>query len=226
MHIHDLKLLSTKPEAGNVKTFIFETGGIEWIAGQYLAYVLPQAGPTTNENEHWFTIASAPNEEEIHISTRISQSPFKTALNAMKPGDEIQTHSLGGDFTWEEDDGKRVVFVAGGIGSTPFRSILLERVAKKKPLNATFLYFNRTDEIPFIDEFRSLASKHSEFGMMPIVGEKITAEAILSKISGKEKQAMYLSGPEPMVESVGAELKTKGVNIKQDWFPGYTDQNF
>ncbi|MDE2041019.1 MAG: FAD-dependent oxidoreductase [Patescibacteria group bacterium] len=225
MNTITLKFIKTKPEAGNVKTFVFETGGLKWIAGQYQAYILPHAGPTQAENEHWFTIAAAPSEKEIHISTRISESPFKKALNAMKPGDTIQAHSLGGDFTWEES-GDAVVFVAGGIGSTPFRSILIDRDRTMKPLNVTFLYFNRNDEIPFLDEFTSLATKHPEFTLIPIVGEKITADLILGRLDGRAHQTVYLSGPEPMVESVGAELKAKGVNLKQDWFPGYTDQNF
>ena len=220
-----LKLISSRPEAGNVRTFVFETGGLKWLAGQYQAYILPQAGPTEAENEHWFTIAAAPNENEIHISTRVSESPFKRALNAMKPGEAIRAHSLGGDFTWEEV-GEPVVFVAGGIGSTPFRSILIERDTKKKPLNLTFLYFNRNDEVPFLEEFEALATKHPEFTLVPIVGEKITADSILAKLPGKKDQTIYISGPEPMVENVGAELKAKGVTIKQDWFPGYTEANF
>src|SRR5680860_1207837 len=127
-----LKLISAHDEVGNVRTFVFETGGLEWIAGQNQGYVLPQAGATKSENEHWFTISSAPSEGVVNISTRISESGFKQALNALRPDDEIQTHSLGGDFTWEEVD-EPVVFVAGGIGVTPFRSILVGRKAQGKP---------------------------------------------------------------------------------------------
>jgi ferredoxin-NADP reductase len=136
-----LKLISSRDEAGNVRTFIFETSGLTWIAGQSQGYILPQAGETEAENQRWFTIVSAPSEGVIHITTRVSESRFKQTLNAMKPGEEIKAFDLGGDFTWEEESDEPVVMVAGGIGVTPFRSILLERHRAGKPLNATLLYF-------------------------------------------------------------------------------------
>lgn len=224
--ISTLQLISSKAEAGNVRTFIFEAGGLKWVAGQYQKYILPQAGETEAENHRWFTIASAPSECVIYISTRISDSAFKQALNALVPGDTIQAHSLEGDFTWEEETIEPVVLIAGGIGVTPFRSILLERHAAGKALNATLLYFNRTDEIPFREEIEALARNHPEFTHMPIVGEQITADTILERAPQVNDKTFYLSGPEPMVESVGNELKGLGVNLKQDWFPGYNEENY
>ncbi len=221
-----LKLISSRKEAGNIRTFIFETGGLVWIAGQSQACVLPRAGVTKEENQRWFTIASAPSEGTINISTRISKSKFKQALNALKLGDEMQVYGLSGDFIWEEKESERVVLVAGGIGVTPFRSILLERKAVGKPLNATLLYFNRTSEIPFENEFRLLEQDHPEFVLNSIVGEPISAEKILELAPQSKNQIVYLSGPEPMVESIGANLRELGVSIKQDWFPGYDESNY
>ncbi len=204
--VSKLKLLSSHDEAGNVRTFVFETGGISWIAGQAQAYVLPEVGEKEEDNERWFTIAAAPSEGKIHISTRVTKSKFKQALNAMQPGDEIQAHGLEGDFTWEEESDKPVVLVAGGIGITPFRSILAERDAKGKRLNARLLYFNRDGEVPLQDELVTLQSKHPEFTLETIIGKEISAEAILTFAPDSIHQTVYLSGPEPMVESVGAEL--------------------
>lgn len=221
-----LKFISSHDEAGNVRTFVFEKGGLTWVAGQSQAYVLQQAGKTKGENERWFTIASAPSEGTINISTRISKSAFKQALNALKVGEVIEAHSLGGDFTWENKESDDVVLVAGGIGVTPFRSILLERKAKSKPLNATILYFNRTQDIPFKEELQRLAQECPELILKSIVGEHITAEKILELAPQSEKQIVYLSGPEPMVESIGADLRQRGVHIKQDWFPGYDENTY
>jgi ferredoxin-NADP reductase len=222
-----LKLLSSHDEAGNVRTFVFETGGLKWIAGQYQGYILPQAGKTEREYERWFTIASAPGEKEIHISTRVTESAFKQSLNALKPGEQIQAHTLGGDFTWEDEPSKPVVLIAGGIGVTPFRSMLIERAAKGKHLNATLLYFNRTDDIAFRKEFDSLAARHPEFSFVPIIGESITSEAILKRTTGSKTAAkFYLSGPEPMVEKIGNELKKEAIELKQDWFPGYDEKDY
>lgn len=224
--ITKLKILSSHDEVGNVRTFIFETGGLTWVAGQSQGYILPQAGKTEAENQRWFTIASAPSEGTINISTRISESAFKKTLNSMKPGNEIEAHSLDGNFTWEEKSGPPIVMVAAGIGVTPFRSILLEREAKGKTLNATFIYFNRNKEIPFEKQFKKLAKNHPEFSLHLVVGEQITADKIIELAPTARENIVYLSGPEPMVESIGAELRKRDINIKQDWFPGYDENNY
>ena len=221
-----LKLISSYDEIDNVHTFVFETGGLKWLAGQSQGYILQRAGATEKENQHWFTISSAPSEGTINISTRISESAFKQALNAMKPGDEIRAHSLGGDFVWEEADSVPVILVAAGIGVTPFRSILLERKALSKPLNVTLLYFNRTDGVPFEKELQKLSQEHSEFILKIMIGEPITADKIFELAPQAGVETVYLSGPAPMVKSIGAELKERGVTIKEDQFPGYNENNY
>ena len=225
-NISTLKLISSRDEAGNVRTFIFETNGLIWIAGQNQGYILTQAGETETENQRWFTIASAPSEGEIHISTRVSESRFKQTLNAMKPGEEIKAFDLGGNFTWEEESDEPVVMVAGGIGVTPFRSILLERHKAGKPLNATLLYFNRTEEVPFQIELQRLSNKHPEFTLRIAIGEPVTADKILELAPQARKQMLYLSGPEQMVKSIGSNLHERGITVKQDRFPGYDDKNY
>jgi len=221
-----LKLISSRDEAGNVRTYIFETNGLTWIAGQNQGYTLPKAGATEAENQRWFTITSAPSEGVIQLTTRISESKFKQALNAMKPGEEIMAYELGGDFTWEQESDEPVVMVAGGIGITPFRSILVERHNAGKPLNATLLYFNRTAEVSFQSELQRLSKQHPEFTLRIVIGEPITADKILELVPQARKQILYLSGPEPMVESIGSKLHERGITVKQDWFPGYDDKNY
>lgn len=220
-----LKLISSHAEAGNIRTFVFEADGLEWLAGQNQAYILPQAGETEAENERWFTISSPPSSGTINISTRISDSAFKQALNALKPGDSIERHTINGDFTWEDESDSPVVLVAGGIGVTPFHSILLERHAVGKSLNATLLHFNRDDQIPFQAEFEQLLEQHPELTIQYITGP-VTAERILELAPQSKEQVTYLSGPEAMVMAVGTELKKLGVTPKQDEFPGYDEKNF
>lgn len=220
-----LKLISSHAEAGNIRTFVFEADGLEWLAGQNQAYILPQAGNTEAENERWFTISSPPSAGTINISTRISQSAFKQALNALKPGESIERHAINGDFTWEDESDTPVVLVAGGIGVTPFHSMLLERHAVGKSLNATMLHFNRDDQIPFQAEFKELLEQHPELTIQHVTGP-VTAEKILELAPQAKEQVTYLSGPEAMVMAVGAELKKLGVTPKQDEFPGYDETNF
>ena len=221
-----LTLISSHPEVDNVHTFVFERNSLDWLAGQAQAYVLPEAGETEEENERWFTISSAPVENTINISTRISSSTFKQALNALKPGDQIKAHSLSGSFTWEADDNHPVILVAAGIGITPFRSILLQRKALGKSLDATLLYFNRTNEIPFQKELEEIGKEHPGLQLKIIVDQPITAEKILELVPGDHKETFYLSGPAPLVNSVGDALKELGVAIKKDQFPGYDESNF
>jgi ferredoxin-NADP reductase len=220
-----LKLLSSRSEAGNIKSFVFETGGLTWLAGQNQAFILPQAGSEEADNLRWFTIASAPSEGVVQVSTRISDSRYKQTLDCLQPGDTVSVRELGGDFTWE-DSTTPVVLVAGGIGVTPFRSMLVERDALGKPLNAVLLYFNRDTQIAFRDELQQLAARHPELDVRYLIDKVISADLILDEEPRAAHLPVYLSGPEPMVESVGNELKQRGVDLRQDWFPGYDERNY
>lgn len=219
-----LKLLRSYDEVGNIRTFVFESGGVTWQAGQYQTWELSQVEGDEKAKKRYFTIAAAPSEGELHISTRVSDSAFKQTLNAMQPGDEIEARNIEGNFTWEKDE--PVVLVAGGIGVTPYRSILLERAATSKLLNAHLLYFGRDENFAFRGEFDRLAGAHLELAIDYIVGEPITADAILAHAPEAATQTTYLSGPEPMVDAIGEELGARGVVLKQDWFPGYTETTY
>ena len=218
------KLIRSYDEVSNIRTFVFEANGVTWQAGQYQTWELPQVEGDEKAKKRFFTIAAAPSEGELHISTRVSDSPFKQALNALQPGDEIEAHDIEGDFTWETDE--PVVLVAGGIGVTPYRSILLERAAQGKSLNAHLLYFGRDESFAFRGEFDQLVKAHPQLQINYIVGESISADAILAHAPEATSQTTYLSGPEPMVDAVGEDLQNRGVALKQDWFPGYTDATY
>lgn len=221
----NLKLIDKHEETGNVKTFSFESNGLVWIPGQYQAYTLPGAGAEEKDNLRYFTIASAPSEKTIDISTRITDSSFKKTLESLNPGDSIQAHGLGGDFIWDEETKSPIILVAAGIGVTPYRSMLLEREAKWQSLDATLVYFNRNEEIPFLDTFKRLEKEHNEFKFLPIIGEHVSADRILELAPLAKDGTLYISGPAWMVEEIGGELKKENISIKQDWFPGYTEKN-
>lgn len=221
-----LKLLSTHAEAGNIRSFVFDAGDTQWLAGQHDAFVLQQCGDDKAVNRRWFTIASAPSEEQVWISTRMSDSPFKRALAELRPGDTIAAQGIMGKFTWEEVSETPAVLVAGGIGITPFRSILLERKAQGKPLNAALLYFNRDEQIAFRALFDRLAAEHPEFAVRYLVGEPITADRIAELAPLTPHTTVFLSGPQKMVNEIGEALKKRGVMLKQDWFPGYDEQTY
>lgn len=220
-----LTLIRSYDEVDNIRTFVFSTDGLSWQPGQYQTYRLSQAGEG-DAAKRFFTIASAPSEGEIHISTRVTQSSFKQALDELHAGDTIDASGLEGDFTWLDTTASPVLLVAAGIGVTPYRSMLLEREALGLPLSATLLYFTRDSQIPFKAELDRLAAHHSELAIEYVVGEPVTAEAILRRHTVQSQAPVYLSGPEAMVDAIGDELTAAGVTLKQDWFPGYSEVTF
>lgn len=220
----NLTLKKAYDEVSNIRTFVFDAAGTSWKPGQYQTYILPQVDGDEKNKRRFFTIASAPNEEEIHISTRISDSEFKQALNALQPGDTVEASNIEGDFIWDDDE--PVVLVAGGIGVTPYRSILLERAVQGKSLNAHLLYYGRDENFAFSDELTALQESHPELRIDYIIGESISADSILRHAPQIVEQTTYISGPEAMVDSVGEDLSGRGVRIKQDWFPGYTESTY
>lgn len=219
-----LKLVKSYDEIGDIRTFVFEANGLTWQPGQYQTYILDQVEGDPKAKKRFFTIASAPSEGEIHITTRVTDSLFKQALRSLQPGATIEAHGIEGDFVWEDD--APVVLVAGGIGVTPYRSMLAERAALGKSLNAHLLYFGRDENFAFRTEFAALSSAHPELKVDYIVGERITAEAIMAHSPEVAQHTTYLSGPEAMVDTVGDELTARGIVLKQDWFPGYTEASY
>ncbi len=220
----NLRFLGSRDEIGNIRTFVFEKPEEAWVPGQYQVYVLKDVKGDDDAKTRYFTIASAPSENVVHISTRVSGSDFKQALNGLKVGDEIETKELGGDFTWDDD--APVVLVAAGIGVTPYRSFLVERAATSRAIPAHLLYFGRDENFAFKAEFDKIAATHPELRIDYIVGEQISADNIIERAPESKDQVVYLSGPEPMVDAVGDDLTKHGVKVKQDWFPGYTEQNY
>lgn len=220
----DLKFVKSYDEIDNVKTFVFESGETGWKPGQYQEYILPSAGESDDDSHRWFTIASAPSENEVMITTRMSGSNFKNALDALKPGDTIEAIGAEGDFLWDQD--KEIVIVAGGIGITPIRSMIVERKNNGSPIKAKLLYYGRTNDFAFRELFDQVAAENDDFSVEYIVGEAVSADSILEHAPDAKDKTVYLTGAEPMVESVGQILKERGVELKQDWLPGYDEKTY
>jgi ferredoxin-NADP reductase len=226
-----LKLKEIKEEIKGVKTFVFlPEGELKWTAGQFLHYVLHHRPTDDRGSDRWFTIASAPHEEVIKITTRIDperSSTFKNELQRLNVGDNIEISEVEGDFVIE-DPSKEFVFIAGGIGITPFYAIIKDLVYKKQPLNITLLYANRDKNIVYQGEFEKISKENPTFKIHYIISpEKISREKISEILPNFQNKIFYVSGPEPMVDSLGNELiglEVADDQIKQDWFPGYPEE--
>ncbi len=225
-----LTLVDQVQETTDVYSFVFHPDQpVTWQAGQYLKYTLPHDNPDERGINHYFTISSAPFEKVIRLTTRFDfekGSSFKKALFALKIGQTVESKLPSGDFTLTDPD-QEYVFIAGGIGITPFHSILLELDHTDKPINVTLLYANRNDEIVFKDQLDQIANKNSNFKINYVINpSKIDQSSLPKLVTNFQAPIWYVSGPEPMVEKLSEILTDLGVaedHLKQDFFPGYTD---
>ena len=223
-----ISFIEKKTDAPGVASFIFRPSEpIIWKAGQFFHYVLHHEPTDNRGSDRWFTIATAPSEGLIMITTRLTDekgSSFKRALVDLKIGDAIEISDLDGDFT-VEDPTKEYVFIAGGIGITPFRSILKELDIKGSRLAITLLYAVRDQNIVYKDELEAFAKNNPAFKIHYLISpERIDVTKIKTFVPDMQKPMFYISGPESMVESLGNALKESGIpadHLKQDWFPGY-----
>lgn len=228
-----LTLFEKEHLVDNVWAFRFKSedaaNAADWQAGQYVHVNLPHDNPDEEGTERWFTNSAAPYEGIVQITTRVSQTTFKQALAALEPGDTLeQMDGPEGDFVWE-DSTLPVVFIAGGIGVTPFRSILKQRAHDNQPLNVSLIYGSRTDEVPFKDELTQWTAADPNLKVHYAVGTPLTAESLAGFVPEINQSLVYLSGPEPMVESLGESLKQHGLpetQLKQDFFPNYDATNY
>lgn len=210
-----LTLQSKKQEVPGVISFIFKPETpLTWTAGQFMQYSL-------GDDKRYFTISSAPHEQNIMLTTRIDPnkcSDFKKALYNLKPGQTIEATGPHGSFTLQ-DPKKQYVFLAGGIGITPFRSILLNLNHKNLPINVTLLYASRDENIVFKNELEKLVKP-----LYFIDPQKIDEKNIQLYTKPYSLFTYFISGPEPFVLSLEKLLSNLGIldeNIMRDYFPGY-----
>ncbi|HEX7042867.1 MAG TPA: FAD-dependent oxidoreductase [Patescibacteria group bacterium] len=224
----ELKLIEKRQETKDVTSFIFAPSEpLSWKAGQFLHYVLHHRPTDDRGSDRWFTNSAAPFENHIRITTRQStdnSSSFKKKLFSLVEGKSIEISTVEGDFTLD-DPSKKHVFIAGGIGITPFRSILTQLNHEKEQINVTLLYANKDQNIVYKEELETIAKANPNFKIYYIFSpEHIDEKKIRELVSDIQNSIFYVSGPEPMVDSLGELLKQMGVledHLKQDWFPGY-----
>lgn len=224
-----LTLIEKEHLIDNVWAFRFRPDGeFTWIPGQYIRVELPHNNPDGEGTKRWFTNSAAPFEGIMQITTRITGSTFKQALSLLEPGGILQLiENPEGDFVWQDSD-LPIVFVAGGIGITPFRSILKQRAHDGLPLTVTLVWGSRTPDLPFKDELAQWQAADAHLKVHYVVGP-LTAEKLADEVPNINKSLVYVSGPEAMVETLSKDLVAHGLpesQLKQDEFPNYTEANY
>lgn len=214
----------------NIWAFRFEAQEpIPWTPGQFIRVELSHDNPDDEGTKRWFTISSTPHDGYIQITTRVTDTTFKQALAALPIGGTINlVERPDGDFVWQESD-KPLVFVAGGIGITPFYSMLKNRGHSGQPVSATLIYNGRTDDLPFKADFNEASKRHPEFHVHYIIGEQLTVDKLTKLVPELAQSEVYVSGPEPMVEALGEQLRANGIsdqNLHEDFFPHYNKDTY
>ena len=127
---YEIPLVRRQEVADRTMAFCFEKpDGFKFTAGQFMRFSLIDPPETDAEgNARTFSIASAPHEDELMIATRLRNTAFKRVLKAMASGTRVVAKGPYGSLTLHEDASRPAVFLTGGIGITPFRSILMEAV--------------------------------------------------------------------------------------------------
>ncbi len=209
---------------------------INFKAGQYciMELINPKL-PDERNNRRSFSIVNSPNEpNQIVITTRLSESGFKRNLNEMVIGDTVDIKNIAGVFTLPDNAEQSLVFLSGGIGITPFMSMLTFVTQQHLPYKITLVYSNRNQEsTAYLNELKDLESQNSNLRIVLImtedpswVGEKRKIDSTLIKEYFPEINASkYLVvGPPGMVSAIEQELLTAGVipeNIQKENFSGY-----
>ena len=231
-----LRLADKQHEAENVTSFLFEPQApISYQAGQYLRYTLPHPSADNRGITRTFTIASFPAESTVRIATRLStpSSSFKQALAALEPGALLEASGPSGRFVYSETD-TLAVFIAGGIGITPFRSILGDLATRRVRAQVTLLYSNRTPDIPFRAFLDGLVNDWPELRIVYTVTQpnedwhgptgRIDGAFIKRCAENLTQPVFFVSGPTGLVEAMRATLADIGVDaarVKHEAFPGY-----
>lgn len=199
---------------------------VKHAPGQYMEWTLDHNNMDDRGNRRYFTVASSPLEENIKLGVKFNEpgSSFKKALKNLNPGDEIYAAHIGGDFIL--DTTKPSVFIAGGIGVTPFRSMIKTLVDKGQKYKAILFYFVRSEESgAYKDLFKEAEDKIGLKVFYITSGKSTDLQSLITKeVFNYHDYQFYLSGPAGMVESYKkalADMKVDRKNIKTDYFPGF-----
>lgn len=215
----------SEPIAKNITSFWFKPDrDVRYIAGQFIELRIPHHAKDSRGEKRWFTLSSSPTDKLLSITTKHASengSSFKEALHSLKPGTQLDMASPMGDFILPKNASIPLVFAAGGIGCTPFHSIVKYIQDSGEIRDITLLYAaNSEEEVAFKDTFTPLGDKFKT-----IIGERLDGQLIKNLGGVTDAHYIYISGPEPMVEALEKDLRSIGINKKHihtDFFPNYT----
>lgn len=235
----DLRLKRRTRLSPDIAEFAFAPArAFAYQPGQYMEFTLAHTATDSRGNRRYFTLASSPTEPLVRLGVRFyeTSSSFKRTLKSLKPNSMLVAGQLAGDFTLPRDKREKLVFIAGGIGITPFRSMLKYLADTNQRRDIVVLYANSTpDDFVYRDVLAEAQTKVGIKVLYTITNHanvprewtgfagRVTAQMIRDALPDVAERTFYLSGPPRLIRGVEHALHEVGVHrsrIKTDFFPG------
>jgi len=237
---YQMTLVDRQRIARGTMTFWFDTNGsdFDFRAGQHadFAFLHPSVGDES-DNLRTFSLANSPHDKGlVMIAMRMRETGFKTALMSAALGTKFRVSRPRGSFTLHKDFARPAVFLAGGIGITPVRSILDWAVQERMPHKLYLFYSNREAvDAAFLEELEALTMQNPRFTLIPTI-TRLTYSAwryevghinpqLLSRcLTGLNRPVFYIAGPSGMVTSMTDLLRSLDVSeddIRTEEFGDY-----
>jgi ferredoxin-NADP reductase len=210
---------------------------VEFKPGQFFYVTLPDVGHQDDKGlRRHITVVTSPNEKGVlGLATRMRDSAFKRSLDELPVGAAVEVEQPEGDFALPDETSRPLVFIAGGIGITVFRSMLRYIREEQLPYRVTLIYSNRDREsTAFLDELRQLEQQLTDFRLVLTMtqddgwdGEsrKVDAEFLRDHLGADlDEHTFLVAGPPAMAEAIEATLAEAGVseeNVKAEHYSGY-----
>lgn len=236
-----LPLVARRQVADRTMGFSFDLEGqaFPFKPGQYVQ--LTQGAPRYQDekgNSRSFSIASSPDDSLLLIATRLTGSAFKRSLAEVALGTRVDVQGPMGSFVLPQDATSPLALVAGGIGITPFRSMIKTVTEQRRPHRLTLIYSNRTpQDAPFLEELGTWETANPNFRLVATMtapessstawqGRRgyVDGRMIREALGDSGRFLFYVAGPERMVAGVTQVLIGAGVtedSVRTEEFPGY-----
>ena len=236
----EARLLRRETVADGTMAFYFERpAGFQFDAGQNVMMTL--IDPPEDDAQgpmRPFTIASAPHEPELMIATRMRDTAFKRTLKNAPPGLKVEIDGPNGVMVLHEDLERPAVFLAGGIGITPFLSMARHAAKAELPHRIYLFYSNRRPEdAAFFDELRELEKRNPNYRLIPTMAEMekssrawsgetgfISREMLERYLPDLNSPVFYFAGPPAMTMAMQSMLSSAGISendMRSEEFYGY-----
>jgi ferredoxin-NADP reductase len=237
---HEVRLVRSETVAEGTMAFHFSRpAGFQFRAGQNLTMSLIAPPETDGEGDtRTFTIASAPHDPDLMIATRMRDTAFKRVLKSAPAGTTVRIDGPNGEMILHDDTARPAVFLAGGIGITPFLSMARHAAHERLPHRVVLFYSNRRPEdAAFLAELQNLEQLNPNYRLVATMAEAeksarpwsgetgfIRRELLEQHLQGVAKPVWYFAGPPAMTMAMQQMLEGMGVgedSIRYEEFYGY-----